>query len=349
VNELTVVRQGIDRPVPSRRFHTVAVLLGAWMVAGVFVDGWAHINLPATQETFFTPWHAMLYAGFAAVAGWMAVPLLRHRDRPLPSRIPVGYGLGVVGLVLFAAGGVGDAVWHTVLGIETGVDALLSPTHLLLLAGGLLLLTSPVRAAELTIAETAPTLRRLLPAVGALALTAAIVGFFFAYAWGLVDPTPADPVPAAALDEHAPGHREAEQLVAFGILSRMLATAVLLGPVLYLARRWRPPAGTVTLVFATVSLPLAALAAGSSTAAELQPGSSALALLLPPIVAGVAGDLMLRRLDLREPGVVHGFAVGLAFVLWVSHFVAGGWARPCVQPSEPWCVAAPKATLRLHV
>lgn len=336
--ELIASEAETGRPTASAWFHLVAVLLATWMVAGVFVDGWAHINLPSTEETFFTPWHGMLYSGFAAVTAWVALPLLQDREGPVTSRIPVGYGLGMVGLAVFAVGGVSDAVWHTLFGIETGVDALLSPTHLLLLAGGLLILTSPVRAAEHSVAEPAPTLKTLLPAVIALTLTATIAGFFFAYAWGLVDPTPADPVPPAALDEHAPGHREAEQLVAFGILSRMLATAVLVGPLLYLAVRWRPPAGTVTILFAGVSAPLAVLAAGSPTATDLGTGDWVTALLLPPLVAGIAGDLALRRLDLRggDPRVVHGFATGLALVLWLGHFVALTTSIGLRWPPELW-------------
>lgn len=45
--------------------HLVTVLLATWLIGGVFVDGWAHNNL-AKLETFFTPWHALLYSGFAA-------------------------------------------------------------------------------------------------------------------------------------------------------------------------------------------------------------------------------------------------------------------------------------------
>lgn len=347
MTELAEIRHGLDPPVPTRGFHLVAVALAAWMVAGVFVDGWAHINLPATKETFFTPWHGMLYSGFAAVTAWVALPLVRHREGPLSARVPVGYGLGVVGLVLFAAGGAGDMLWHTLLGIETGVDALLSPTHLLLLAGGLLLLTSPVRAAERTITEPDPTLRHLLPVVVALALTAAIVGFFFAYAWGLIDPTPAEPVPPAALDEHAPGHREAEQVVAFGILSRMLSTTILLGPLLYLARRWRPPVGTVTILFTAVSVPLFVLAAGSSAAADLGVGPGGLALLLPPLVTGVAADVVLRRWEI--PGdrawTLHVFAGGLALVLWAGHFLAMAASIGVGWPPELWGGAIGMAVL----
>ena len=71
-------------------------------------------------------------------------PWLRERVR----EIQFAYGIGVLGVIVFGAGGIGDMVWHVAFGVEAGLEALLSPTHLVLLAGGILLLTSPLRAVE---------------------------------------------------------------------------------------------------------------------------------------------------------------------------------------------------------
>jgi hypothetical protein len=30
-------------------------LTSAWLIGGIWLDSWAHHNLPATLETFFTP------------------------------------------------------------------------------------------------------------------------------------------------------------------------------------------------------------------------------------------------------------------------------------------------------
>ena len=68
-------------------------------------------------------------------------------------------------------------VWHLVFGIEAGIDALVSPTHLLLLTGGVLMITSPLRAA--TARSGVP--QRRWPAVAALSVAAALVGFFLSY------------------------------------------------------------------------------------------------------------------------------------------------------------------------
>jgi hypothetical protein len=34
--------------------------------------------------------------------------------------VPVGYGLGLVGVGVFLASAVGDGIWHTLFGVEVG-------------------------------------------------------------------------------------------------------------------------------------------------------------------------------------------------------------------------------------
>ena len=310
----------------TTQFDLVVMLLAVWMVGGVFVDGWAHLNFASTKETFFTPWHGVLYSGFGAVVAWMSTPIIRARTTPLVERVPTGYGLGVAGLLIFGAGGVGDAVWHQLLGIETGIDALLSPTHLLLLSGGLLVLTSPVRAAWQREGWT-PRLSELLPALLSITLTTALLAFFFAYAWGAYDISPATPVAPAALDELAADHAQAEGVIASGILSRLLTTVLLVGPLLVIMRRWRPPAGTATILFTTVSVLVFALADGV-----------ALSLLAAPVVAGIVTDLTSRGLGSRLDSRwwVYGLAGWAALVLWSSHFIALATSHGLAWPPELW-------------
>lgn len=57
----------MSAPVASYRTNLVTVLLGLWFTVGLFFDAWAHNN-EAHLETFFTPWHAVYYSGFAATA-----------------------------------------------------------------------------------------------------------------------------------------------------------------------------------------------------------------------------------------------------------------------------------------
>ena len=113
------------QPRVSWWVDAVTMLLGTWLLVGLVVDGWAHNNLQAL-ETFFTPWHALFYSGFVATAAWVLATAARARQ---PSRsglaaFPAGYGLAVVGVVVFGVGGAGDMTWHSIFGIEQDVEAL---------------------------------------------------------------------------------------------------------------------------------------------------------------------------------------------------------------------------------
>src|SRR5262249_28162803 len=48
-------------------FDWAAAILSGAFIGGVFLDGWAHTH-GRVDDTFFTPWHAILYAAFLALA-----------------------------------------------------------------------------------------------------------------------------------------------------------------------------------------------------------------------------------------------------------------------------------------
>jgi WD40 repeat protein len=114
----------------------------AWLVAGIYLDGWAHNH--AKVDSFFTPWHAVLYSGYAACAAVLFASVRLEAGR---LRAPRGYGLAVLGALLFGVAGVLDMLWHITFGVEVNVSALLSPTHLLLASGATLMVLGPLRAA----------------------------------------------------------------------------------------------------------------------------------------------------------------------------------------------------------
>jgi hypothetical protein len=143
-----------DQVKPIRRLPTAVeewVVAGTslWFVFGAYLDGWAHNHLASSLETFFTPWHAVFYSGYVATLSALLVIVWANRRRTgsdWRTAIPVGYGWSLVGAAVFFVGGIGDLIWHTVFGIEVGVEALLSPTHLLLAAGMFLLTTGNLRS-----------------------------------------------------------------------------------------------------------------------------------------------------------------------------------------------------------
>lgn len=250
------------------------VLLGTWLLVGLFVDGWAHNNL-STLETFFTPWHALFYSGFVASAGWMVwqVDRAQKTGRRGLDVIPLGFGVGLVGAVVFAVGGVGDMLWHQIFGIETSVDALFSPTHLLLFVGIALILSTPLRAAWSDPSEpAAPGYRRLLPVLLSVTLVTALVAFMFQF-W------------TASIEEASRVPQADYYPMMQGIAGILSLSLMLTAPLLLLARRWVLPRGAATTLFTIVSLLVAALMAFSSPVQ-----------LVALVVAGVAVDLVLAWL-----------------------------------------------------
>jgi hypothetical protein len=129
-----------EPPRTRRRDDLVTAVLSAWLIGGLFMDGWAH-NTRTTLESFFTPWHALFYSGFAVSAAWMGWLVWRRRPAVGSWRaaVPAGYGLGLAGVALFLLSGIGDMSWHLALGIERDIAVLLSPTHLGLFLGGFLI------------------------------------------------------------------------------------------------------------------------------------------------------------------------------------------------------------------
>ena len=51
-----------ERPTGGRWFDLPVALLSLWLMLGTYLDGFAHLNIPDTIDTFFTPWHAVLYS-----------------------------------------------------------------------------------------------------------------------------------------------------------------------------------------------------------------------------------------------------------------------------------------------
>lgn len=244
---------------PSGREDAVTAALGAATVLAVYVDGWAHVHVGGL-DTFFTPWHAALYGTFTLLAGWVAVTAFRHRDREtrLLRSVPRGYGMALIGAVIFAVAGVGDLLWHQLFGVETAVDALVSPTHLLLLTGGLLLALCPARSVW-----PANPARRSVPLpwvlVVSIAAATALVQFFLSY----VSVFAADAAATAVqlIPEGLPGHAALEAPVSLGLAGYVVTSLLMVLPLVRADRAGTLPVGAVTALTAAVAVPATLLSA----------------------------------------------------------------------------------------
>ncbi|MEU9831294.1 hypothetical protein AB0D67_07085 [Streptosporangium sp. NPDC048047] len=296
---------GQVRPRVSLRTDMVTALLGVWFGVGLMIDAWAHSNL-AELETFFTPWHAAFYSGFAAVSAWIIWQVYRNvrTGRSGLSAVPDGYLAGLLAIPGFAAFGFADLMWHTFLGIEQTVDILFSPSHLGLIVTMMLIITSPLRSAwNAPDLGDRPSLSRLLPALVGLGFGAALVSLFVSYGnavqWGAESVVRA----FSSADDGGAGALAA---------SMIITNVMLLAPVLLLLRRWRLPFGSVT-VLSVVGV----LMPGAQTAFGNVP------ILLTFVIAGLVGDLLIRWLrPSRERRAAYWAFAGLsAFATW-SLYVA---------------------------
>ena len=319
---------GAARARATPRTDLVTLLLATWFTSGLFLDAWAHNNVPEL-ETFFTAWHGVFYSGFVATAGWVlwtcrAMLFTRRWDLSL---IPVGYALSLVSLGAFALAGLGDMIWHEVFGIERSIDILFSPTHVALGASMLVIVTTPVRSAW---ADRSPRPQQVLVAVGSVALATTIVLLFLQYA-NAFDRTSVDVVVAlTGIDE-----AETARLVS----SIALTNVVLLMPLLMLAGRWRLPAGSVTLLY----LPVAVLAGAVTGFANLD-------LLIGFIVAGIGVDLVVRwvRPTPDRPLRLRGFAALAPLITWTAYVTVAALTPPPVFLAPGADVHPPEPMIELY-
>lgn len=296
------VQVTIARP-SSAAFDRVAILLASWLVGGVYLDGWAHNHI-ARLETIFTPWHGVLYSGYASLALFLAITTVRSHRPGLAWRLtaPAGYGLSLVGAGIFAIAGVLDLTWHAIFGIERSIEALFSPTHLLLGLGAMLMVTGPLRAAAV---KTPYGVRgqwvAMAPAILSLTYLMAFLVFFTQYA---------NPIVGSLADlPHADDFTRGT-----GVADILIQSAVLMGIVLLAVKRWRLPIGTFAVLLA-VTDGLAAVLAGSAP-------------IVSVVVLGALTGLLVDLLNLwlrpraAAPASLRIFAVAAPILIFGIYFAA---------------------------
>lgn len=316
--------------------HYITIVFGLWLIAGVFIDGFAHNH--GAVETFFTPWHAILYSGFLASAAWMTWLLYRSKQAAggtWAQAAPTGYGLGLIGVVVFLLGGLGDMGWHIIFGIEQNVDALLSPTHLVLLIGALLILSSPFRAGWSNREMTAPNWREFAPPFLSIVITAGAVSFFLMYAWMFRYNLPAAPVIDWYWDRYY-DENIVENNEMRGLTYILLNTLIFMYPVFLLMKRWMIPFGTIALLFTLLTALMSVL-----------DGFVNYPSIIIAFAAGLVGDLLYRWLRPDEGriwayrilAIVVPAALWSFYYLWMQISDGIGWS------TELWSGSIVEASL----
>jgi hypothetical protein len=293
-----------DRPALSVAEEWIVTFCSVMFISGLYIDGWAHNHLESSLETFFTPWHALFYGGFGALAAALLALTWRRKKtgRSWKEAVPLGYGWALAGIAIFFVGGNGDMLWHYVFGIEADIEALLSPTHLILAVGFLLMISGPLRAWYLNAEDRRySTFQGQLPMILSLACVLSLLTFMTQYNHF---------VEMRAAGIMTEGRGFADQSQSLTVSGFLLQTVLLMGCAFFAMRRSRLMPGALTILFTLNMVAMVLMRDGW--------------ILVPSaIIAGIAADLLLpssypKRESEREFRL---FAFIVPCVLFTGYFL----------------------------
>jgi hypothetical protein len=308
-----------QRAVPAdERYDRIMTACAAWFLVGLFADGYSHYH--DVRESFFTPYHLVLYSGFFSNALAIGIPLLRNVRAGYRWRaaVPPGYDLTAIGVAIFAVGVIPDFTWHRVFGIEEGIDVLISPTHLSMGVGLAMILLGPARAG-LSRAEPPRTLEAQMPMLISFALFLAMIDFTLQFAFDAGVSASNAPLPPARGDRSnlafflLPFTYYKEAL---GITIVVIHTALVTGFALFVVRNVKVAFGALAVIFTLPAFLMSALLA-----------NGALSVYLPTVeslVAGLAADALVLwlRPEPSRPAAFRAFAVAVPVVLQAVYLAA---------------------------
>lgn len=344
------------RPITTWREDLLTMALAFWPITAMFFDGRGHNN-ETGQESFFSVPHLFLYAGLTALGLWIGVLVVRYqafelRKTMLPDLklIPVGYGVAIIGLLILGIGGPWDLVWHSAYGFEVGVEAIYSPPHLALFFGGLLVSSTGIRSMwakrdlRLSFVQSLPVLLSSVLFIGVAGFITMYLSAFMTNVamttefWNDMqrfddDFHDQDTSLNAGLTSYGDGRWPYYYYSAgHGVGTMVVSTLVLLGPVLLLLRRWRLPAGAITLTFL-----------GFGLLVNIMTEYRDIVLIVPLLVTGVVIDAIQARFGSAHDeagrlslGGIRAAGPAAALALWVTYFVVVALDKGIGWPPSMW-------------
>lgn len=304
----------IDYPAHTQQLDTIMGILTFILVSGLFIDGWAH-NHGRVDDSFFTPYHLVMYSSYA-LFGIVLLGLHRkniNRGYTFMKAFPQGYMVSLVGVFIFGAGGLADLFWHTAFGIEEGIEALYSPSHLILGIGYSVVIAGVIQSAWVR-HEAMKGWRDLWWVMLATSCLISIFTFFTQFMTFVSE-----------FNEMLRRPFYADVLTTSVIASYIVSTALMIGMVLFIMRRWRLPLGAVSAIFA-----LNATFMGLMLLLEVRNFDLVQFLLLmslmvvPALLAGIVADVLIWRLKATPdtPSRIRVIATLTSFVLAGAYILA---------------------------
>ncbi len=303
---------------PPRRVEPpwLLALMAANTIAavGLFGDIARHVTLGLVdaESDFLTSWHLVLYGGVAGVALVLGALAVVHGPRAPIALLPSACG----GLAALTLGGIVDALWHEAFGIEASFEALVSPPHLIVFAGLVLLMVAPVAAVAEGPTVLLDGVRSLVLALSVTSLLV-VISLFTGYLTPLIG---GSEFQAGAYLEPLVGTGFTDVDTPRG-LGTTLWFGTLASLVVVLVRaRTAPAPGTWTVAFGLLGV--APLVATDGVALPVTVGL---------VVFGVLSDVVATR---RPPHpVLSGLAVG---AMWAAMFGVIGRRGDLIWSGELW-------------
>jgi hypothetical protein len=276
-----------DGPPRSAKLDLTIGLVGLWLSAGFLWDSWAHLHVGV--ESFFTPYHAIFYS--AMLAGGLLLGVAAYRNYGLGYRgfqtLPAPYRQALIGVPVFFLGGVGDLFWHRAFGVENRIEAVTSPTHLIIGFGVVLVLSGPIRSA-LGARFKLRSLGAQLPLLFALASLLEFVHLGTSYAF---DPSAARAYAPPDGVDYSPDYFTATAIGLYkagsGVLVVLLQTLIMMGVSIWAAARFQLKPGFFVLLYV--------LGDGMISAALANDSAFLSAHLAMAAVAGLVADTIVAR------------------------------------------------------
>ena len=287
----------------------VLLVASAWLVTGLQLDAYAHATTP-DLETFWTPWHAVLYSGIA-VSGFTLLWIMRARVPAVPTyrtllALPNALRIPLAGMALLLVGGAADTLWHNIFGIEQGLEIFVSPSHEFIIIGMVLVAAGPV------LMLAARPGRRLSVSDAALATVSALLSVLPLHIYSLHASVLGRPFLGRGDHPIQIFSTDAQMLHAY-----LFTTVLLLLPIVIMGRRWQLPWGLPTLL---VAVPAVLMRVMFGTGHPWSPA-------LTVAVAAAATELVLRVADrfVAWPEEAGWIAAGLLAppLVWGAVVVAG--------------------------
>ncbi|MDP3780830.1 MAG: hypothetical protein Q8Q69_06575, partial [Nitrosopumilaceae archaeon] len=166
----------------SGLFFASTILVSLGVLTVTIGGSWDVTNhLLNRPETFFSPPHAILYAGVAIALASTVIKFSswKNLSDETKSQHAKQVKLAILGIAVLVGAGPFDFFWHS----NFGLDGLLSPPHLLLIFGMMLFstasMTSIVRYSNKKLILNSYTLFHFLIIIGLLAVLLSTSGLFY--------------------------------------------------------------------------------------------------------------------------------------------------------------------------